>query len=190
VNHELSHPAAAMFPKTFEYKDEIYQYKNYTPDSVRVLISLDMGASDLKRPYHVPIAWVRDYGSGRLFYTNFGHNRSTWQDPRFQDHLLQGIRWALNLIDGPSAPNPEVQHLQNVKSFLALAAGLTDHGTSALHEKLEAKAARDGEFLASISGRVESFKKMFDNNNRMGQVEDWNDEQSSYARKMVEDIAN
>lgn len=189
VNHELSHPAAAMFPKSFEYKDEIYQYKNYTPESVRVLISLDMVSSDLKRPYHVPVCWVRDYGNGRLFYTNFGHNQSTWEDPRFQDHLLQGIRWALDEIDGPSAPNPKVQYRENVRSFLALAASLTDHDAVSLEKRLDEKASQDGGLLPRLSERVETFKKMFKDNRAMGRVQDWNDAQTEFARQVVADIS-
>ena len=189
VNHEPSHPAVAMFPKSFEYKDEIYQYKNYTPESVRVLMSLDMGSSSLKRPYMVPVCWVRSFGRGRLFYTNFGHNQSTWEDSRYQELLLQGIRWALNLIDGPSSPNPQLQHLQNARSFLAVASSLAGDQAASLDAGLQAKAERDGEFLKRISDQVDSFQKMFKDNNQMGKVDEWNDAQVSFARQILDAVS-
>jgi type 1 glutamine amidotransferase len=58
-NHELSHPAVKPWGEEFQIKDEIYQYRNYDPTSVRVLYSLDMAKCNTKKPYHVPVAWVR-----------------------------------------------------------------------------------------------------------------------------------
>ena len=138
VNHEPSHPTVEMFPASFQFKDEIYQYKNYDPKAVRVLLSLDMSGSNPKHPYLVPVAWVRTYGDGRLFYTNLGHNQSTWENDMFQAHLISGIRWAFKLIDGPSEPNPEVQALEFAKGFLVVHAGQEDWAP--LYDKLVAKS--------------------------------------------------
>lgn len=109
TNHEPSHPAVAMWPAEFGFKEEIYQYKNYEPAAVRVLLSLNMEKTPLKQPRLVPVSWVRDYEKGRLFYTNLGHNESTWKNPLYQQHLLAGLKWAARLVDGPSTPNPELQ---------------------------------------------------------------------------------
>ena len=109
TNHEPSHPAVAMWPAEFGFKEEIYQYKNYEMSAVRVLISLNMEKTGLKMPRLVPVSWVRDYEKGRLFYTNLGHNESTWKNPLFQQHLLAGIKWAAKQTQGPSKPNPELQ---------------------------------------------------------------------------------
>lgn len=119
TNHEPSHPAVAMFPSSFEWKDEIYQYSHYNPESVRVLLSLDMVKTEPHAPYHVPVSWVRDVGAGRLFYTNLGHNPETWTNETYQKHITTGIRWALKMIDGPAAPNPPVSCEQSIKSFAA-----------------------------------------------------------------------
>src|ERR1043166_3627084 len=95
TNHDPSHPAVKMLGAEFQWKDEIYQYSHYDPKAVRVLYSLNMAKCKTKMPYHVPVCWVREVGSGRLFYTNLGHNESTWANPKFKEHLLAGIRWAL-----------------------------------------------------------------------------------------------
>ena len=65
----------------------------------------------------------RGFGDGRIFYTTLGHREDLWStDPalkdrlnpvetatQFRSHLLGGIRWALGLATGSSAPNPEIQ---------------------------------------------------------------------------------
>jgi hypothetical protein len=33
--------------------------------------------------------------NGLVFYTPLGHWQDVWSDPRFQKHLVNGIRWAL-----------------------------------------------------------------------------------------------
>ena len=47
------------------------------------------------RFYGWPMAWTRNDGDGRVFYTGLGHEQSTWEDPRFQKLLLNGIKWAM-----------------------------------------------------------------------------------------------
>jgi type 1 glutamine amidotransferase len=41
-----------------------------------------------------PWTWVRTQGKGRVFYTAYGHDARTWQNPGFQDLIERGIRWA------------------------------------------------------------------------------------------------
>jgi type 1 glutamine amidotransferase len=116
--HDTSHVVAKPWPAEFQIKDEIYQYKNYDPKAVRVIYSLNMAKCEPKMPYHVPVCWVREFGKGRLFYTNLGHNEGTWQNPQFKEHLLTGIRWALKLENGPAEPNPELQYAEQIKAFV------------------------------------------------------------------------
>ncbi len=42
-----------------------------------------------------PWTWVRTQGKGRVFYTAYGHDGRTWQNPGFHDLLERGIRWAV-----------------------------------------------------------------------------------------------
>ncbi len=41
-----------------------------------------------------PWTWVRTQGKGRVFYTAYGHDARTWQNPGFHDLVERGIRWA------------------------------------------------------------------------------------------------
>lgn len=115
--HEPDHPAMKAFGgSSFQIKDEIYRYKNWQPDKVRVLMSLDMSKCKPSEPYHVPVAWVKDYGQGRLFYTNLGHNEGTWTDKRFLGSVTGGIRWVMGLEKADATPNPDLSAAEEKKA--------------------------------------------------------------------------
>ena len=146
LNHEPDHPTVAMLGKEFMWKDEIYQYNNFEPGSVRVLFSLNMAKSKPQMPYHVPVCWVRNFGKGRVFFTNLGHNGSTWENETYHKHLVEGFKWALKLTDGPAEPNPEVQAQQSIKAFALFASQKLKLNQAELAKKMQAKAG-DAEFI-------------------------------------------
>lgn len=158
VNHEPNHPVVAMLGSEFQWKDEIYQYTDYDMKSVRVLYSLDMVKSSPKRPYLVPVCWVREFGAGRLFYTNLGHNDATWKDAKFHEHLLAGIKWATKLIDGPAAPNPDVQQAEFNRSVVAFAASIAGKDAS----PYLAKAKSDAAWLTNVNTAATAASKAQD----------------------------
>ena len=144
VVHEPGHRIAAMFPSRFRWQDEIYQYdQRYKPENLRVLVSLEMQASSPKEPWHVPVSWVRDYGAGRVFYTNFGHNDFTWKEPMFQEHIAEGIAWSLKRFDADATPNPDVQAAEYLRGVIAAAAVATGRNSDDLLAKVEARISRD-----------------------------------------------
>lgn len=118
--HDPDHPTMKPFGgASVEWTDEIYQYKNWQPEKVRVLMSLDMAKTPLKKPYHVPVSWVKEYGEGRVYYNNLGHREDTWTNKAFLDSLLAGILWSAARIDGDATPNPDVSAQQEEKSKAA-----------------------------------------------------------------------
>ena len=140
VNHDPKHRIVQMFPERFRWKDEIYQYDpRYQPENVRVLLSIDMAASKPRHPWHVPVAWIREYGRGRVFYTNLGHNNETWGDAAFQKHITEGTAWALEKFDAPSTSNPSVQAAEYLRSAVAAAGELEGIEHDALRAKVDAK---------------------------------------------------
>lgn len=151
--HETSHVVAKPWTPEFQIKDEIYQYRNYDPKSVRVVYSLNMAKCKTKAPYHVPVCWVREFGKGRLFYTNLGHNESTWTNPQFKEHLLTGIRWALRLEEGPAEPNPEIQYVEQIKAFVAVLGGGKDA------DALSAKAKSDAAWGAKMYEDIDKYRR-------------------------------
>jgi type 1 glutamine amidotransferase len=90
---EGNHPVVAKVPEPFKVRDEIYVMSNLNPDNQVVLRCEAFGNT----ANGLPIAWIRQEGQGRLFYTALGHENSDWtaQSPYLRDHALPGILWAL-----------------------------------------------------------------------------------------------
>ena len=112
---DVKHPINQAFKESeFMFSDEIYQYKAYDRTKLRILIGLDSVKTDKKgnsKTNDYPVSWVRSYGKGRVFYSNFGHNKATWWTPFILQHFLDGIQWALGDIKGPSKSIPQSRNL-------------------------------------------------------------------------------
>lgn len=55
------------------------------------------------------MAWCREYGQGRVFYTALGHQEAVWNDPRYQNMVLQAIRWTTRQIPGDATPSAQLK---------------------------------------------------------------------------------
>jgi len=77
----------------FESWDETYVHHLHNPNDRIVLEERRQGqlASGTKAE---PWTWVRTHGQGRVFYTAWGHNMSTWGQVGFQNLVARGIVWA------------------------------------------------------------------------------------------------
>ena len=93
------HPAARGLGNLFRMVEEFYQFRSFSRDRVRVLMTLDPGSIDLRLPgvnrtdEDFALAWVRPYGEGRVFYSALGHFDETWLDRRFQTMLEGALRY-------------------------------------------------------------------------------------------------
>jgi type 1 glutamine amidotransferase len=87
------HPAVARIPEPFVVRDEIYVMSNLRPDNQVILTCEAFGDTATR----LPIAWYRQEGQGRVFYTALGHEITDWTatSPYLRDHALPGILWAL-----------------------------------------------------------------------------------------------
>ena len=112
-----------MWPVSFDYAEEIYQHRDYDPARVRVLQTLDFAGTPLRRPYAVPVAWARQIGQGRLFFTNLGHTPSTWDDPRFRKQVVEAVKWTGRRTAGGATPDPQRQAQWQFRALLAYEPG-------------------------------------------------------------------
>lgn len=97
-----THPLTSGLGAAFSLDDEIYAFRSNPRGQARVLLSLDAGSVGTSGDY--PLAWCKPYGAGRVFYNALGHHESTWLDPRFQQHLLDALRWAAGRAPADCAP--------------------------------------------------------------------------------------
>jgi len=104
-------PAMAALANGMTLRDEHYQMRAapYDRTQVDVLARIDPRSVDLTAPMvhrqdaDFPVAWIRNYGRGRVFYTGLGHTDAAWDDPRLRTMMREAIIWA---IDGTAAARP------------------------------------------------------------------------------------
>ncbi|MGO1068838.1 ThuA domain-containing protein [Lysobacter sp. CA199] len=98
---DRANPATRHLGASFDIADEIYQFKDWSRADVHVLLSLDTASVDPAHPKvhrkdgDFALAWTRNQGKGRVFYSALGHRPEVWRDPRFQRFLIGGLRWVL-----------------------------------------------------------------------------------------------
>ena len=101
IVEDKKHPATKHLGDSFEITDEIYQFKTpYARDKVHVLLKLDMDSvknAGKRKDNDNALAWTHEYGKGRVFYTALGHREEVWNDPRFQQHIIGGLRYMFGL---------------------------------------------------------------------------------------------
>ncbi len=119
INQDPNHAACKHLPDTWTVFDEIYLFKNFERPKIHGLLTMDKHPNE-KTPGDYPVAWCKQFGQGRVFYTSLGHREDVWdpvwkekngqrKDPPqvaqdFQKHLLGGILWALGLEAGDAKP--------------------------------------------------------------------------------------
>jgi hypothetical protein len=113
----------------FRMVEEFYQFRAFSRDRVRVLLTLDPRSIDLRAPgvnrtdEDFALAWVRPYGAGRVFYTALGHFDETWRDARFARMLEGALRYLTGQTpDADSAPRRSQPVVSRVGSAAADAA--------------------------------------------------------------------
>ena len=103
INQDPKHPACAHLGETWKIHDEIYIMKSFERNKVHGLLTLDKHPNN-KTPGDHPIAWCKEFGKGKVFYTSLGHRVDVWENDVYQKHLLGGIKWALGLAPGDAKP--------------------------------------------------------------------------------------
>jgi hypothetical protein len=110
-------PLTAMFPKEkpFVVNDETYTFKKepYSREKLHILASIDlsqMSDADKKkenRPYDhdYALAWIHQYGAGRVFYAAHGHGEDMYSNPTMLKFYLAGIQYALGDLSADATPS-------------------------------------------------------------------------------------
>lgn len=97
---DTDHPATRMLGEEWTLVDEFYHFDQFDKNNVHMLMSVDMAKTNLA-PHkmaadgYYPLAWTRMEDKGRMFYTAMGHREDVWTNPKFQEHLLGGLAWAM-----------------------------------------------------------------------------------------------
>lgn len=98
VTEDHEHPATAHLPTVWNFTDEWYDFRTNPRAEAHILISADESSYEgggMGEDH--PLAWCREQGEGRVFYTSLGHAEEAYTDPAFRAHLRGGITWATQL---------------------------------------------------------------------------------------------
>jgi type 1 glutamine amidotransferase len=113
---EPDHPLLAAFGgKNFRLADEIFQFREpYSREKLRVLLSLDVNKTNMSVPWvhrmdnDFGLAWVKQYGRGRIFYCALGHRTEIWWNPTILQFYLDGIQFAAGDLDADATPSAKL----------------------------------------------------------------------------------
>ncbi|NLO82234.1 MAG: Gfo/Idh/MocA family oxidoreductase, partial [Clostridiales bacterium] len=72
----------------FNISDEMYHIKICVPSKVTLL------AQTPWQNKQMPMAYVKEYGKGRVAYLANGHDLRAWKNPEFQKLLIRSIAWS------------------------------------------------------------------------------------------------
>ncbi len=88
-------PSTESLPRRWVRTDEWYNFISSPRAHAHVLASLDettYKGGTMGKDH--PIAWCKEMGKGRIWYTALGHTEASFTEPLFLKHLLGGIREA------------------------------------------------------------------------------------------------
>lgn len=106
---DKDHPAMAHFQDGWEVNDEWYTFKNMLKEKIHVLALLDPRDQRQAQPekYNIanyPVVWCSQEGKGRVYYNAMGHREDVWDNPDFQQTVVDAINWASG--KGPADADP------------------------------------------------------------------------------------
>jgi type 1 glutamine amidotransferase/sugar phosphate isomerase/epimerase len=113
------HPINQVFGGNgFECRDEFFRFQEvYSRDRVRVLLSIDTDktkfegqprGSVFRDDDDYALAWVRNYGRGRVFYCTIAHNPYVFWDPKMLQFYLAAAQFALGDLPAPTIPSAKL----------------------------------------------------------------------------------
>ncbi len=133
---EPDHPLNRPFGGSFHYRDEFFRVHGpYSRDRVRVLFGIDTEKTDMNQGRErgvlvrddddYALAWVRNYGRGRVFYCTIGHNSYVFSDPLMLKFYLGAIQFALGDLPAPTMPSARLTAATRAQEKLGWRLGVT-----------------------------------------------------------------
>jgi type 1 glutamine amidotransferase len=119
-----SSPLMKMFgSEPFEHTDEFYQFppwSPYTREKQHVLMSIDVERSDrangdrfcaqCTRPdQDYGVAWIKQWGKGRTYFTPLGHTDIMYTDKRWTQHMLAAVQYILGDLEADATPSARLK---------------------------------------------------------------------------------
>lgn len=159
-----THPVNQAFNgQDFDYRDEFFRvHEPYSRDRVRVLMSIDTQKTDMQQTPSLgmveradndyALAWVRQYGRGRVFYCGFAHHPSVFWDPKMLQFYLAATQFALGDFPAPTTPSAKLTPAIRAQERLGWRLVLTPSNELTFFETID-KATQLGILYVGSSSR-------------------------------------
>lgn len=167
------HPLNRPFDgKGFEFRDEFFRFHEpYSRHRVRVLLSIDTEKTGtgqgqargdcLREDNDYALAWVRQYGRGRIFYSTIAHNPYVFWDPKILQFYLSAAQFVLGDLPAPATPSGKLTTAVRAQEQLGWRLGLTpvSSGNLTLFEAIDKTAELGLLYISSsnlqkVSGEI------------------------------------
>lgn len=100
---DKAHPTVQGLPEVWERADECYFTKELYP-GIKVVMAHDLSSLDKKEeekiksasaPFadYYPAVWHQNFDGGTVWITTLGHDKASYEDPVFMQHILQGMHF-------------------------------------------------------------------------------------------------
>jgi type 1 glutamine amidotransferase/sugar phosphate isomerase/epimerase len=131
-----SHPLTSGFPKNgFEFRDEFFRFQDvFSRERLRVLLSIDVDATGIDRSakpggvtrsdHDYALAWVQNYGKGRVFYSTIAHNPYVFWDADILRFYLAAAQFALGDLPAPTTPSARLTPARTAQEKLGWRLGI------------------------------------------------------------------
>jgi type 1 glutamine amidotransferase len=157
------HPLNAPFAgRSFEYHDEFFRvHGSYSRERVRVLFSIDTARTDMTqtpsygavtRPDNdYALAWVRNYGRGRVFYCTIAHNPYVFYDPQMLRFYLGAAQFVLGDLDAPTTPSAKLTPAVLAQERLGWRPGFVAPARQTLFDSIDSAANRGLSYMGAVA---------------------------------------
>lgn len=175
-----AHPLVQVWEgRDFQYADEFFRFGDpYSRNRVRVLLSIDNERTaklqgrdrvqQFRQDDDYALAWVRNYGRGRVFYSAIAHNPRVFWGPRMLSFYLAATQFVLGDLPAPTIPSAKLTPAVRAQEKLGWRLGIeayTFHKFT-LFEAIEKTAQLGLPYMGGLSFQVVSadIPKNFDPN--------------------------
>ncbi|MDI3421168.1 ThuA domain-containing protein [Streptomyces luteolus] len=97
------HPSTKGLPERWERPEEWYNFDKNPRGDVHVLVTADEttydpGGSAMGADH--PISWCRTTEGGKVWATAMGHDKASYNEAYFREHVIGGVKWAAGKAKG------------------------------------------------------------------------------------------
>lgn len=98
MSHGTDTFTATIVDKVHPIMQEVDEFSTWDETYVHDKLATDITVlmERVEGEHREPWTWVKNHGKGKVFYTAYGHDERTWNNPGFQKLIKEGVLWAVS----------------------------------------------------------------------------------------------